>query len=130
MESRERFGKELELNDSDMSYFVFSNSITNNAYSPTKDNINLMFKDGSVKDIAKASDQLNITYLSEEVKKHFLCTPKKAMINDLKKQRQIRGSRVLSFQHETVDNSKNNPFRCRTNNLLLLVHGIFSPSNL
>ncbi len=76
---------ELQLTDNELKYFVFSESITNNAYSPKKDKINLLFKDGSIKDIAKASDQLNIRYLSEEVKKHFLCSPKAAMINNLKK---------------------------------------------
>jgi HD superfamily phosphohydrolase len=72
------------LREDELKYFVFKGSITNNAYSPQKDEINLLFKDGSIKDIAIASDQLNIRYLSEEVKKFFLCYPKQSMVNNLK----------------------------------------------
>jgi len=84
-ETKLKIKEELLLDNKELDYFVFSESITNNAYSPKKDKINLLFKDGSIKDIAKASDQLNIRYLSEEVKKYFLCSPKKAMLNNLKK---------------------------------------------
>lgn len=81
--ARKNFGEKSNLSSDDLEYFVFSDSITNNAYSPLKDKINLQFKDGSIKDIAKASDQLNIRVLSEEVKKHFLCIPKTKMLTIL-----------------------------------------------
>ena len=66
------------------SYFIFTDSIKNNAYSPKKDKINLLFKDGEIKDIAEAADQLNINALTEEVVKHFICYPKQLMVDNLK----------------------------------------------
>ncbi|HEX7410949.1 MAG TPA: hypothetical protein VF298_02290, partial [Bacteroidales bacterium] len=51
--------------------------ITNNAYNPESDKINIMDKQGRLADIAEASDQLNIAVLSTPVSKHFLCYPKK-----------------------------------------------------
>lgn len=57
-------------------YFVFTSSTSNYAYNPEKSNINILYKDGSLKDVAKASDQLNISVLSEPVIKYYLCYPK------------------------------------------------------
>lgn len=65
--------KLYKLTTKESSYFVFSGSVTNDAYSG---GINIIMKDGSLKDIAKASDQLNIDVLSKTVKKHYLCYPK------------------------------------------------------
>ena len=36
----------------------------------------LLYKDGTLKDISEASDQLNISVLSQPVVKHFICYPK------------------------------------------------------
>ena len=53
-------------------YLVFEDCISNNAYTANKSNINILYKDGSLKDIAEASDQLNISALSKKVvTKHF-----------------------------------------------------------
>lgn len=73
------------LSESESDYFIFPGSIKNNAYNPNKDKINLLYKDGSISDIAKAADQLNINALTEEVIKHFVCHPKQSMVNNLKK---------------------------------------------
>lgn len=75
--------KASNFTDQECSYFVFSDSIKNNAYLPGKDKINLLHKDNSLSDVAKAADQLNISALSEEVKKYFLCYPKQTMVNNL-----------------------------------------------
>ena len=76
---------ELGLSEKEVSYFVFTGSIENNAYNPKKDKINLLYKDGTIEDIAEAADQLNISVLSKPVKKHYLCIPKQKMVNNLKK---------------------------------------------
>lgn len=54
-------------------YFVFTGNIQNNAYNPKKDKINMLFKNDEIKDVAEAADLLNISALSEPVKKYFLC---------------------------------------------------------
>ena len=49
---------------------------SNHAYHPKKTAINILYKDGTLKDISEASDQLNISVLSQPVVKHFICYPK------------------------------------------------------
>ncbi len=77
----ERLKKEVKekynLQNSDQAeYFVFTSSTSNFAYDPEKSNINILYKDGSLKDVAKASDQLNVSVLSAPVVKYYLCYPK------------------------------------------------------
>jgi hypothetical protein len=57
------------------SYFIFQDKITNNAYDPSKDRINIVYRDGTVKDLVDAADTLNISSLSKTVEKYFLCVP-------------------------------------------------------
>lgn len=64
---------ELNLEDNEIDYFVFSGVIANNAYNPRYERINILMRDGTVKDVAEAADQLNVSALSDPVEKHFLC---------------------------------------------------------
>ncbi|MFN5736665.1 MAG: phosphohydrolase, partial [Flavobacteriales bacterium] len=57
-------------------YFVYHDLLTNKAYSNDKQNINLLMKNGSIIDLAKASDNLNISALAQPVEKYFLCYPR------------------------------------------------------
>ena len=59
-----------------INYFVFSDSVSNNAYSSLDDSIKILYNNGDLVDIADASDILNTQALSTEVKKYFLCYPK------------------------------------------------------
>lgn len=68
--------KLYNLSESEVEYFVFTDSIKNSAYNPKTEKINILQKDGSIVDIAQASDQLNIQVLSNTVEKFFLCYPK------------------------------------------------------
>jgi len=67
--------KRFKLNDKNINYFVFSGTVTNDAYSADKIRINILFKDGSVSDITDASDQLNIDVLGKTIRKYYLCFP-------------------------------------------------------
>ncbi len=69
------------LDAEEVDYFVIQNHITNNAYNPTYDRINILFKNGEIMDIAEASDNLNIAALSSPVKKYFVCYPKEIVRN-------------------------------------------------
>lgn len=73
---KENVQKEYGISLEETDYFVFNKGITNNAYNPKKDKINLLYKDGSVVDIALAADQLNISALAKPVTKNFLFFPK------------------------------------------------------
>ena len=68
--------QQYKLTEDQVSYFVFSDTISNQAYRMDKDTINLVTKTGEVIDVARASDQLNIEALSKKVTKHYLCYPK------------------------------------------------------
>ena len=67
--------KSLGFSNNEMQYFVFQKEMENNAYDPRKDEIKILFNDGSLKDITKASDNLNISALSKAVKKYYLFAP-------------------------------------------------------
>ncbi len=60
------------IDDEDASYFVFTDTIKNNAYLMGNGNINLLMKDGSVRDITAASDNSNLEALARTVKKYIL----------------------------------------------------------
>jgi hypothetical protein len=75
----EKHGRVMEkwgLTDKEADNFVFSDSTSNYMYHLGSDNINILFKDGTVVDIAEASDQLNISLLAKPTTKYFLCFPK------------------------------------------------------
>ena len=67
--------KELGMNDHEIKYFVFQEQMINNAYDPRKDTIKIKYKDGTVKDISDASDNLNVSALAKPVTKHYLFAP-------------------------------------------------------
>ena len=62
----------FNLSEEDAASFVISDKIHNRAYSKSVSAIMIHFKDGSLKDVATASDHLNLDALSNEVEKHFL----------------------------------------------------------
>ncbi|NVK09715.1 MAG: HD domain-containing protein [Tenacibaculum sp.] len=73
---RKKLRKLVDLNEKELEYFVFSNEIKHQAYN-TKKPIKIYTKKGKLKDIAKASDQLNLKALTKPVVKYYLCYPKK-----------------------------------------------------
>jgi hypothetical protein len=73
---KEKFKNQLDLNDEEIKYFVFSDSISNHTYIPSDNRISIQFNNGTIADISEASDILNISVLSKVVKKHYLCYPK------------------------------------------------------
>lgn len=67
--------KDLGMNDHEIKYFVFQEQMINNAYDPRKDTIKIKYKDGTVKDITDASDNLNVSALAKPVTKYYLFAP-------------------------------------------------------
>ena len=65
-----------KLSEAELSYYVQSGTITNDAYLPEKDKIIVLCKDGSEKDVTDLSDNLNLKALSKTVVKHYLSIPK------------------------------------------------------
>ena len=73
---KEEAVKRYNLTKEEADYFVFTNSIANQAYNKEKQNIKILFKNQEVKDITAASDQYNLEALSKKVTKYFICYPK------------------------------------------------------
>ena len=68
--------KKYKLTRKEAEYFVFTESVNNSAYNASGFKINILYNDGLLMDVAKASDQLNIKMLSKKVTKYFICYPK------------------------------------------------------
>jgi uncharacterized protein len=76
---KKKVKKEKGLSDEEVSYFITSGELVNNAYDIGNERIKIKFKDGSLLDVADASDTLNITALSAPVTKYFLMVPRDLM---------------------------------------------------
>jgi hypothetical protein len=75
-QKRKQVADRLNLTNEEAKYFVFTDNVTNNAYSADKIRINILFNDGKITDIIEASDQLSIDVMAKTVKKYYLCYPK------------------------------------------------------
>lgn len=75
-ELREKVAAQLGISTTDAAHFVITGSIVNNAYDPGKDRIELRYKDGTLRDIAEASDNLGIQALARPVTKWYLAWPR------------------------------------------------------
>jgi uncharacterized protein len=85
--SKEPFDDEIEnkivqqvmdtygMNRAEAASIIINEEVANNAYNSAYDSINVLFKNGEVKDIADASDNLNIQTLASPVRKYFMCHP-------------------------------------------------------
>lgn len=71
-----RIKRRYGIQGSDVDYLFISDKTSNYAYKPGPDKIKILFKDGSVKDIADAAEELNISLLNKPATRHFLCFPK------------------------------------------------------
>ena len=65
----------MNLKNEDVDYYFLEGVLMNNAYNSDNDKINILYKDGSVCDIADAADTLNIKSLTGPVQKHFISFP-------------------------------------------------------
>lgn len=71
---REQVARFLGISPDEASYFVFTGEAVNTTYKPGEDeNINILFKDGSVRDISNVDNPLIHQTLSMPVKKFYIC---------------------------------------------------------
>ena len=73
---KQKVSEKYNISIDDTNYLVFTGKVSNNAYQYHKTHINILMKNGEIKDITDASDQFNIDALSKTVNKYFLCYPK------------------------------------------------------
>ena len=72
---KDKYHNTLNFNNEELEYFIFQDSMSNSAYDSNKNEIKILYKDGSLKDITEASDNFNIQSLSNPVKKYYLFHP-------------------------------------------------------
>ncbi len=68
--------KSFQLNDKEVEYYVFTDHTSNHLYSNEGGTIEILSKNGTIKDIANVSEQLSASKLKKPVTKYFLCYPK------------------------------------------------------
>jgi HD superfamily phosphohydrolase len=63
----------LHISEKEAAYFVFTGEHTNTTYNSGDEQINILFKDGSVRDISQVDNALIHRSLSTAVKKFYIC---------------------------------------------------------
>ena len=63
----------LDINPKDTHYLMALTEIGKDMYNPEDDSIGILYKNGIVKDIADASEILNVQLLSKKIRKYYLC---------------------------------------------------------
>jgi HD superfamily phosphohydrolase len=76
----QRITDEITGDSAQAEYFLMTGEITNNAYNRHTENIKILFKNGTVKDMGEASD-INLSAFTKTVRKFFACYPKELDIN-------------------------------------------------
>ena len=72
-EKKKKLSLHYAIADADASCLISSGEISTNMYNETDDSIDILYKDGTTKDIAEASDMLNIQLLSKKIRKYYFC---------------------------------------------------------
>jgi HD superfamily phosphohydrolase len=70
---REHAVKELNISEEEAHYFVFTGEATNTTYDPYDERINILFKNGNVKDISQVDNALIHQSLASPIKKFYIC---------------------------------------------------------
>jgi HD superfamily phosphohydrolase len=72
-EKQKLIGETLGITKEEAAYFVFTGISSNTTYSFVDERINILFKDGSVKDISNVDNALIQHNLSSTIKKYYIC---------------------------------------------------------
>ncbi len=72
-EIKTRLSEHFDINKDDCHYLVSTDVIQKDMYDINDDRINMLQKDGTVKDISESSDLFNTALLSKKIRKYYLC---------------------------------------------------------
>jgi len=75
-ELRNMAGDIMKVSPEYEDYYVFTNSISNLAYTPEATEVKILLKSGKTAPISSVSDMFDHRFLSERMTKYFLCYPK------------------------------------------------------
>ena len=63
----------LNISEADAGWLVFTGEVTSNTYNASEEHIQILFKDGTVKDISEVDNALINENLMGKVKKYYIC---------------------------------------------------------
>ena len=72
-EKLDQIAAAMDITKDDARYMLTLTEIGKDMYNPEDDSIGILYKDGTVKDIAEASEILNVQLLSKKIRKYYLC---------------------------------------------------------
>ena len=72
-EIRHKLAKKADISYEDTKYLFSVSKIQKDMYDVNDDQISILYKDGTIKDITDASDLLNVSLLSKKIRKYYLC---------------------------------------------------------
>jgi HD superfamily phosphohydrolase len=72
-EIRTRIATTMGISEDETKYMMSLTEIGKDMYNPEDDSIGILYKDGTVRDIAEASEILNVQLLSKKIRKYYLC---------------------------------------------------------
>ena len=71
----EAISRQLAISEADTGYFVFDGIAENRTYNVGQENIHILYKNGTVKDISNVDNALIQQDITGPVKKHYFCYP-------------------------------------------------------
>jgi hypothetical protein len=72
-ELQARIAQKMGIPREDAHYLMSLNTIQKDMYSIDDDSIDILYKDGTIRDISEASEILNVALLSKKIRKYYLC---------------------------------------------------------
>lgn len=73
LDKRKDLADQLSISQEDASFLIFTGEAENSLYNPNNERINILFKDGDVRDISQVDSPLIHQNLSHPVKKFYIC---------------------------------------------------------
>lgn len=70
---RKTIVEKMGVDAADVDYFMSVSAVQKDMYDINDDHISILYKDGTIKDIADASELLNVDLLSRKIRKYYLC---------------------------------------------------------
>lgn len=73
LNKRKELARLMNVSEADACYFAFSGEATNTLYNLNEENISILYKDGTLKDISQVDNPIIDVKVSEPVKKYYIC---------------------------------------------------------
>ena len=70
---RQKITEACQVGDEESRYLMSIDEIRKDMYDVNDDHIDILYKDGTIRDISEASEILNVSLLSKKIRKYYLC---------------------------------------------------------